>query len=54
MNETNINFSEKMKNKRKVLIEKGLYDNQSEVAREALRNLLLKYKRELDNRHAKK
>jgi Arc/MetJ-type ribon-helix-helix transcriptional regulator len=43
-----------MKNKLEVLMEKGLYDNQSEVVREALRNLFLIYKRELDNQHAKK
>ena len=42
-----IRVGEKIKNEMRKLIDSGLFSNQAEIAREAIRDLLLKYKDEL-------
>jgi len=42
------NISQEMHQKLQILIDKGFYDNESEILREALRNHLQSYKEELD------
>jgi len=43
-----IRISKEMRDKLQVLIDSGLYNNQAEIIREAIRNLLLKYKEDID------
>jgi Arc/MetJ-type ribon-helix-helix transcriptional regulator len=42
-----IRVSKKLLDKLQLLIDDGLYNNQAEIVREGLRNLLLKYREEL-------
>lgn len=42
-----IRVSKKLLDKLQLLIDDGLYNNQAEIVREGLRNLLMKYREEL-------
>lgn len=43
-----IRISKKLLAKLQILIDQGLYNNQAEIVREAIRNHLLKYKEETE------
>jgi Arc/MetJ-type ribon-helix-helix transcriptional regulator len=43
-----IRISKEMREKLQILIDSGLYNNQAEIIREAIRDLLLKYKEDID------
>ena len=46
-----IRVGKRLKQRMRFLIEIGLFSNQAEIAREALRGLLLKYNKELSDRN---
>lgn len=48
-----IRVGRSLKERMQVLIEIGLFSNQAEIAREAIRELLLKYNKELKNEKKK-
>jgi len=48
-----IRVEKKMKKRMQELIDSGLFNNQAEIAREAIRNLLLKYKGETKDENNK-
>ena len=48
-----IRVGKRLKQRMGLLIEIGLFSNQAEIAREALRELLLKYNKEIKNEKKK-
>ncbi len=48
-----IRVGKRLKERMQVLIEIGLFSNQAEISREAIRELLLKYNKELKNEKKK-
>ena len=46
-----IRVGKELKNKMEVLIKKGFFSNQAEIVREGLRNILMKYKEEINKKN---